>query len=93
MSSIYLERVALRTVQLVNVECLALTRANQVYRSSLHVVDCRISMVRWCDEYPSSGTMYAVHVIATPLVFSFGNKILEQITECPIFRSQLVIKR
>jgi hypothetical protein len=30
-SSIYLEPVALRTVQLVNVEVLALTRAHQVY--------------------------------------------------------------
>ena len=31
MSSIYLEPVALRTVQLVNVEVLALTRARQAY--------------------------------------------------------------
>ena len=31
MSSIYLEPVALRTVQLVNVEVLALTRAHQAY--------------------------------------------------------------
>jgi hypothetical protein len=41
VSSIYLEPVALRTVQLVNVECLALTRAYQAYRSSLQVVCSR----------------------------------------------------
>ena len=47
----------------------------------------------WCDEYPSYVTMYAVHVIATPLVFSLGDKTLEQITEYPGFRTQLVIRR
>ena len=37
--------------------------------------------------------MYGEYVIATPLVFSFGDNILERITEYPSFRSQLVIKR
>lgn len=62
MSSIYLELVALRTVQLVNVEVLALTRA---YRRSLQVVWAAVSAA--CDESLSYVTMYAEYVIATPL--------------------------
>ena len=74
MSSIYLEPVALRTVQLVNVEVLALTRARQVwaYRRSLQVVWTGVLAFR--DEYPSSVTMYAVYVIATPLKGSRGSE-------------------
>lgn len=64
MSSIYLEPVALRTVQLVNVECLALTRAHQAFRSSLQLWTAASA---FCDEHPGYVTLYAVYVIATPL--------------------------
>ena len=74
MSSIYLERVALRTVQLVNVECLALTRAHQASKRSEARSRSWTAVSAFSDEYPSYVSMYVVYVIATPLVCSRGSE-------------------
>ena len=73
-SLIYLEPVALRTVQLVNVECLALTRAHQASRRREARSKLWTAVSSFGDEYPSCVSIHIVYVIATPLVCSRGSE-------------------
>lgn len=75
MSSIYLEPVALRTVQLVNVEVLALTRARQAYLLEKLAPSSELLYQHSAMNTRVMLLCMLVYVIATPLKCSRGSEL------------------